>query len=128
MKYLLDTHIFLWYLLGNSNLSSQAKQIIDTKTNLYFGISSFWEIAIKVNIGKLQLNRPIEDVSLELDDMNIEILPITNQDIYIYSKLPLILNHRDPFDRILVAQAVNNQLILISRDSAFDHYSIQRIW
>jgi PIN domain nuclease of toxin-antitoxin system len=126
MKFLLDTHAFLWYLLGNPNLGSKAKEAIDTKTDLYFSIASLWEISIKINIGKLQLNRPFEDLPKELQYLNVQILPITFEDTEFYVSLPL--HHRDPFDRILVAQAMNYSLVLISCDSAFDAYPIQRVW
>ncbi|MEB3179121.1 MAG: type II toxin-antitoxin system VapC family toxin, partial [Nostocaceae cyanobacterium] len=128
MKYLLDTHTFLWYLLGDLNLVVQAKEIIDTKTDLYFSIASLWEIAIKVNIGKLQINQPIEALVVELEYINIELLPITVEDMKIYSDIPFPSQHRDPFDRILVAQAINHSLAIVSRDVAFDAYPIQRVW
>jgi PIN domain nuclease of toxin-antitoxin system len=126
MESLLDTHAFLWYLLGDSNLGSKAKEAIDTKTGLYFSIASLWEISIKINVGKLQLNRSFEDLPKELEYINAQILPITFEDTEIYTSLPL--HHRDPFDRILVAQAINYSLVLISRDEAFDAYPIQRVW
>lgn len=126
MKFLLDTHAFLWYLLGDPNLGSKAKEAIDTKTDLYFSIASLWEMSIKINIGKLQLNRPFEDLPKELQYLNVQILPITFEDTEFYVSLPL--HHRDPFDRILVAQAMNHSLVLISCDSAFDAYPIQRVW
>ena len=126
MKALLDTHAFLWYLLGDPNLNSKAKEVINTKTGLYFSIASIWEISIKINIGKLQLKRPFQDIPKELQYINAQLLPITFEDTESYLSLPL--NHRDPFDRILVAQAMNHSLVLISRDSAFDAYSIQRVW
>jgi len=128
MKYLLDTHVFLWHLQGDANLSIKAKNIIDAKENLYFSIVSLWEIAIKINIGKLQIYRPIEDLSKELQYVNIQILPLLNKDIELYSALTLQLNHRDPFDRMLIVQAMNHSLTLISRDVKFDNYSIQRLW
>ena len=78
------------------------------------------------NIGKLQLNRPFQNLPKELQYINAQLLPITFEDTESYLSLPL--NHRDPFDRILVAQAMNHSLVLISRDSAFDAYSIQRVW
>jgi PIN domain nuclease of toxin-antitoxin system len=126
MTFLLDTHAFLWYLTADHNLSSKAKEVIDTKTNLYFSIASLWEMSIKINIGKLQLDRPFEYLSKELQYLNVQILPITVKDTEFYANLPL--HHRDPFDRILVAQAMNHSLILISRDPAFDNYPIQRLW
>ena len=126
MEFLLDTHVFLWYLLGDPNLSSKAKEAIDTKTDLYFSIASLWEISIKINVGKLQLNRSFEYLPKELQYINAQILPITSKDTEIYAVLPL--HHRDPFDRILIAQAMNHSLVLISRDEAFDCYPIQRVW
>ena len=77
-------------------MSVNAKNIIDTRENLYFSIVSLWEIAIKINIGKLQIHRPIEDLSKELKSINIQILPIINQDIELYSALTFPSNHRDP--------------------------------
>ncbi|NJL10316.1 MAG: type II toxin-antitoxin system VapC family toxin [Calothrix sp. SM1_7_51] len=128
MKVLLDTHAFLWYLLGDPNLSLKSKHIIDTKENLYFSIVSLWEIAIKINIGKLQIYRPIEDLSKELQHTNVQILPILAQDIELYSTLNFPSNHRDPFDRMLIVQAINLSLVVISTDVKFDAYPIQRLW
>jgi len=112
-------------LLGDSNLGSKAKEAINTKTGLYFSIASLWEISIKINVGKLQLNRPFEDLPKELQYINAQILPITFEDTEIYAGLPL--HHRYPFDRIL-AQAMNHSLVLISCNPAFDAYPIQRVW
>ncbi|MBD2292741.1 type II toxin-antitoxin system VapC family toxin [Anabaena sphaerica FACHB-251] len=126
MKSLLDTHAILWYLLGDANLGATAKEVIDSQTGLYFSIASLWEISIKINLGKLQLNRSFQELQKELQYVNAQILPITFQDVEIYMSLPL--HHRDPFDRILVAQAINHSLVLVSRDVAFDAYSIQRLW
>ena len=77
-------------------------------------------------MGKLQLNRPFEDFPKELQYINAQILPITFEDTEIYTSLPL--HHRDPFNRILVAQAMNHSLVLISGDVVFDTYPIQRVW
>ncbi|MDY7006472.1 MAG: PIN domain nuclease [Cyanobacteriota bacterium] len=76
----------------------------------------------------MQINRPMEDLSQELQCMNISILPIIDKDIELYSALTLPSNHRDPFDRMLIVQAMNYSLILISRDVKFDVYPIQRLW
>ncbi|MDZ8262238.1 type II toxin-antitoxin system VapC family toxin [Nostoc sp. ChiQUE01b] len=128
MKALLDTHAFLWYLLGDPHLTMKAKNIIDQKENLYFSIVSLWEIAIKINTGKLEIHRPIEDLSKELQYINIQILHIIAQDIELYSTLTFPSNHRDRFDRMLIVQAINHSLILISTDVKFDAYPIQRLW
>jgi PIN domain nuclease of toxin-antitoxin system len=114
MKMLLDTHILLWYVMGDSRLNNRVKEIINAKSELSFSIASLWEIAIKVNIGNLQLNCSFEDLLARLLHINAEILPISIEDIQIYMNLPLPPNHRDPFDRILVAQTMNRSLVLVS--------------
>ena len=127
MKYLLDTHTFLWYFQEDNKLNPDLVGLLEElDNNLYLSIVSLWEIGIKINIGKLQLGCTFQELLSFINQVNIEVLPITSLDIEYYLNLPL--HHRDPFDRILVAQAVNNQLILISRDAVFDNYSIQRLW
>jgi PIN domain nuclease of toxin-antitoxin system len=128
MKMLLDTHIFLWYVMGDSRLNNRAKEIIDAKSELSFSVASLWEITIKINIGKLQLNCSFEDLLARLLHIKAEILPISIEDTQIYMNLPLPPNHRDPFDRILVAQTMNRSLVLVSSDVKFDFYAIQRVW
>ncbi len=127
MNILLDTHTLLWYLENSNQLSVKAAKILeDSSNNLYLSIGSLWEISIKLGLGKLKLQNSFSDLKPVLQTLKIEILPITFADTECYLNLPL--HHRDPFDRILVAQAMNHSLILMSRDSAFDAYSIQRIW
>jgi PIN domain nuclease of toxin-antitoxin system len=128
MKFLLDTHVFLWYLLGDPRLINEARQIIDAKTGLYFSIVSLWEISIKLNVGKLEINRPVQELFQEVMMIDAEILPITVEDTQAYASLPVIPGHRDPFDRILVTQAMNRSLLLVSADTKFNPYAIQRIW
>jgi PIN domain nuclease of toxin-antitoxin system len=131
MKYLLDTHVILWYLGKDDKLSNKAKTIVDTRLGLHISIISLWEIAIKTNIGKLQLNRPIQSLIVELQYMNIQILPVSIRDVEIYSSLPFPntpIKHRDPFDRILIAQGINHSLSLLSRDGSFAAYPISCIW
>lgn len=128
MKFLLDTHTFLWYVMGDARLSSKAKNIIDAKSELNFSIASLWEISIKVNIGKLQLNCSFEDLLIRLAYLKAEILSISVEDTQVYMNLPLLTEHRDPFDRMLVAQAMSHSLVLVSSDVKFDFYLIQRIW
>jgi PIN domain nuclease of toxin-antitoxin system len=127
MNILLDTHTFLWYLQDSKELSSKSAEIIeDTSNSLWFSIASLWEISIKLGVGKLSLQNSFSELDEVLKQLKIEVLPITFSDTEQYLNLPL--HHRDPFDRILVAQAINNSLVLISRDAAFDDYDIQRIW
>lgn len=127
MTYLLDTHTLLWYFQDDKRLNIEIINLLENpENNLYISIISLWEIAIKINIQKLRLECSFQDFLNFIDQVNIQILSITILDIESYLYLPL--HHRDPFDRILVAQTMNNDLILISRDQAFDNYSIERLW
>lgn len=84
------------------------------------------EIVIKLNIGKLKIEHTIEDIYTLLSQLNILILPIERSDLERYLALPL--HHRDPFDRLIIAQAIDRELILISVDGAFEPYSVQKLW
>ncbi|KKI99601.1 type II toxin-antitoxin system VapC family toxin [Prochlorothrix hollandica] len=128
MAFLLDTHVFLWYLSNNPSLSQKAKEIVDTKSDLFFSVASLWEIVIKINVGKLQLDCSFESFLDHVSVMNAEIIPIEIESLKIYLNLPLSPEHRDPFDRILVAQAMDYSLDIVSRDEKFDSYPIQRVW
>jgi PIN domain nuclease of toxin-antitoxin system len=127
MNILLDTHTFLWYLEDSKQLSSKAAEIIEDPSNtLRLSIASLWEISIKLGLGKLRLQNSFSELEEVLQQLKIEVLPITFSDTECYLNLPL--HHRDPFDRILVAQAMNHSLVLISCDVAFDAYDLQRVW
>ncbi len=128
MKVLLDTHVLLWYVMGDARLCHQARNIIEAKSDLSFSAASLWEIAIKTNIGKLQLQCSFDDLLMRLDYIQAEILPISIEDTRTYLALPLDADHRDPFDRILVAQAIARSLVLVSGDPKFDRYTLQRVW
>ncbi len=123
---LLDTHALLWFLNKDSRLPETTKTQIEEAESVFVSMASLWEISIKVNIGKLTLMAPFETIRLNMINLGIEELPISFEDAITYLSIPL--HHRDPFDRILVAQAMNHSLILISRDVAFDSYDIQRVW
>lgn len=127
MDVLLDTHTFLWYLQDSKELSSKAAEILeDPSNNLWLSIASLWEISIKLGLGKLRLQNSFSELEAMLQQLKIEVLLITFSDTERYLNLPL--HHRDPFDRILVAQAMNHSLVLISCDLAFDAYNLQRVW
>lgn len=125
-KLLLDTHAFIWFVSNDANLPAETKNQIESADAVFLSIASIWEIAIKLNIGKLSLKGTFEDIEPQLIAADIKILPVTFTDTVQFRYLPL--HHRDPFDRILIAQAMNHSLVLISRDAAFDAYSIQRLW
>ncbi|MEO0406006.1 MAG: type II toxin-antitoxin system VapC family toxin [Cyanobacteria bacterium P01_A01_bin.135] len=123
---LLDTHALIWFVSDDENLPDEARERIEISKTVFCSVASLWEIAIKLNIGKLSLQGEFEDIEPQIVSANIATLPVTFADTAQYRHLPL--HHRDPFDRILVAQALNHSLILISRDKAFDLYPIQRAW
>lgn len=128
MAVLLDTHVVLWYVTQNSSLSLKAREIVEAKSDLFFSMASVWEIAIKLNIGKLQIYCSFDDLLARIAVTRAEILPINIEDTQTYINLPLMPDHRDPFDRILVAQAMNYGLDIVSGDEKFDAYPIQRVW
>jgi PIN domain nuclease of toxin-antitoxin system len=123
---LIDTHTLLWFLDDDNRLPAFIKQQIENAETVLVSIASLWEIAIKVNIGKLTLKTPFISIQQNLNTLGIDIAPITFADTETYLSLPL--HHRDPFDRILVAQAIARNLVLVSRDALLDAYPIQRQW
>lgn len=128
MKYLLDTHTLLWFLIGDEKLSDKARRLIDNQRNEKFlSTVSLWEIAIKVSLGNLVLDKPFEKLFPEQLHFNrIEILDITVDSLIKLTSLPF--HHRDPFDRLIIAQAFVEQLPIIGADTAFDAYEINREW
>ena len=128
MKYLLDTHTLLWFLQGEKKLSDKARRLIDSPRNSKFlSIVSLWEIAIKVSLGKLVLDKPFERLFPEQLYFNrIEVLDITVDSLIKLTTLPF--HHRDPFDRLIIAQALVEGLPIISTDTVFDAYEISREW
>ncbi|HEY0150687.1 MAG TPA: type II toxin-antitoxin system VapC family toxin [Longimicrobium sp.] len=128
MRALLDTHALLWYLAGERDLSARARDLIDDPGNtMVVSVASLWEIAIKYGLGKLDLGLPFEDlVRDELSRTAFEILAIEVNHLITLSELPL--HHRDPFDRLLIAQAISEDLPVVGTDSAFERYPVGRIW
>ncbi len=128
MKYLLDTHTLLWFLQGDKKLSDKARQFIDNPSNEKFlSVVSLWEIAVKVSLGKLALGKSFERLFPEQLHFNrIQILDITVDSLIKLTTLPF--HHRDPFDRLIIAQAFVEELPIICADTAFDAYGINREW
>ena len=128
MNYLLDTHTFLWFLEGNSNLSEKARTIIENpENNNFISIASIWEVAVKMSIGKLRLDIKIEDLKTEILRNNFEILPLDFEHIIELSRLEEI--HKDPFDRIIISQAVSEKLVILSKDANFSIYkNVKTLW
>lgn len=128
MRYLLDTHTLLWFIAEDKNLSDRARRLIlDSSSEILISIASLWEIAIKINIGKLALDKPFNQLFPdELDSHGIDVLDITMDHFMQVTTLPL--HHRDPFDRLIIAQALVERLPIIGVDSAFDAYGVSREW
>lgn len=127
MNYLLDTHTFLWFLEGNNNLSEKARISIENTENIKFiSIASIWEVAIKLNLGKLKLDIKLEELKEEILKNNFEILPLDFEHIIELSNLEEI--HKDPFDRLIISQAISEKLTIISKDSNFSLYSRVKVF
>lgn len=121
MNLLIDTHVLLWYLIDDSQLSvSSIRKIENPSNNIYVSIAALWEIAIKINIGKLDLHIPFKKLQKEVLNNNFTILPIEFTNTVQLSKLESI--HRDPFDRILISQALVENFTIISKDTTFSAY------
>ena len=127
MNYLLDTHTLIWFLNGYQNLSKVAENIIENKeTSLFASIVSLWKISIKISLNKLTLHTSFDKFKAAIELNNIKILEITFEDTLIVSNLPFF--HKDPFDRLIISQAINNDFTLISRDEYFKDYDVKLLW
>jgi PIN domain nuclease of toxin-antitoxin system len=127
MRILLDTHAFLWFYSGDERLSSTGKAFIDDPTNeCFLSIASVWEMGIKTSIGKLELRVDFAGLAKFMATNRIELLPISFEHIQQLQHLPF--HHRDPFDRLLIAQALTENLTLLSRDTVFPQYGISLSW
>jgi PIN domain nuclease of toxin-antitoxin system len=128
MRVLLDTHALYWYIEGDTQLSTNAQTLIrDSSNEVLISPASYWEMAIKISIGKWHLNRPYEEfINLGLNHYLFQVLPILPTHTARLIGLPF--HHRDPFDRLLVAQALIEGIPIISNDTNLDAYGITRLW
>lgn len=129
MIYLLDTSTYIWFVTDDPRLSAPAKRYLEAADSIvYLSLVSIWELAIKARLGRgLTLPRPfIEMIDEEMLADRFQLLPITVD--HIKSVFGLPLHHRDPFDRLLIAQSLTEDLPIISSDSVFDRYPIDRLW
>lgn len=131
MRFLLDTHAILWYLFGNPKLSLNAKEAIESESNdIFFSYASFWEISIKQSRKKLDITHTI----FEIDDMcrqaSFRKLPVTFSDFNRVRNLPFQndVKHNDPFDRILISQAIENDMTIITCDGKIPLYDVKTFW
>jgi PIN domain nuclease of toxin-antitoxin system len=115
---LLDTNIALWAAAASKKLSREAERMINRADSVYVSSVSIWEIGIKIAIGKLEID--VDQFLRSLNDRGFEQLPVTWEHARVFSSLPL--HHRDPFDRMLVAQAMGEPLILVTHDETLSTY------
>lgn len=124
MKLLLDTQCWLWWFTEPEHLNEDTiTQIADEANELWFSVASIWEIGIKVSIGKLPLPEPLDSyISSRMAELGVQLLDIRANHAVKASSLPL--HHRDPFDRMLIAQAIIEDMTLVSADSMFRQYDV----
>lgn len=128
MNLLLDTHAFLWFIDGSARLSQRARELIEDQGNAKLvSVASLWEMGLKMSLGRLELAQPFGDLIPRQMELNgFGLLPVRISHIARIISLPF--HHRDPFDRMIVAQCVAEGLSVVSLDSVFDKYSVQRLW
>ena len=128
MKYLLDTHAALWFVNEHERLSLEARKILlDETHSFYISIASAWEVAIKASIGKMtEFKGGVKAFLTKIENSPISVLPITPNHIYTVEALPFI--HRDPFDRLLIASAKIDGLIIITADENIQKYDVKWVW
>ena len=128
MNLLLDTHAFLWFIAGSGELSATARELIEDAANRPFlSAASLWEMAIKLSLGKLRLALPFEEILPQQMLLNgVQYLPIEME--HLVPVVGMAFHHRDPFDRLLIAQAMVEQMPIVSGDPAFDPYPVQKLW
>ena len=127
-QFLVDTQIILWLANEPGKVSDKCYEVIlNNRNELLLSYASVWELSIKLNINKLRLDLPLNDFILkETEKHELILSPVSLLSIYYCQSLPLI--HRDPFDRIIAAQSILEEIPLISSDKIFDDYNVQRIW
>lgn len=128
MRVLLDTHTFLWFVLGDGQLSARARAIIEDSLNeKLVSPASYWEIAIKISLGKYTLSAPYEEfMEKGITKNGFVVVPIAVKHTAVLTTLPF--HHRDPFDRLIIAQARVEDATIISVDTEFDAYPVTRLW
>jgi PIN domain nuclease of toxin-antitoxin system len=128
VKILLDTHTFLWFIAGDPQLDAYARQLIEESNNeRYLSVASVWEITVKSSLGRLIIPTPPTTLIREHVWANaIDLLAITPEHFDTLHTLPY--HHKDPFDRLLIAQAMQEGMLLVTKDQAFSAYNVQVTW
>ena len=127
MANLLDTHALIWFIEGDRLLSDKALSAINDEADFNFvSIASIWEIAIKLNVQKLKLQTSFLGIQKKMDENGFKLLPVNFEHTLILKDLPL--HHRDPFDRMIIAQSITEDLTIISKNKNFSLYPIKLLW
>ena len=127
MDLLLDTHTLIWFFNADEQLSINARNLVANPTNnCFLSIASIWEMGIKISLNKLELRGNLAQVAQFIAENSIELLPITFGHVQQLATLPF--HHRDPFDRIIIAQALIEQLVLVTKDAVFGQYKAATVW
>jgi PIN domain nuclease of toxin-antitoxin system len=127
MQFLIDTHILIWYLDGNPILPVKIRESIDDENNkVTISIVSLWELAIKLNIKKIETTIKLLEIEAYIAQREFKLLSISFKHLNALSTLPS--HHRDPFDRLLIAQAIIENMAIITADRQFESYPINIIW
>ncbi|MBD2289197.1 MULTISPECIES: type II toxin-antitoxin system VapC family toxin [Microcystis] len=128
MQLLLDTHSFIWWSINSEKLSLTGQDLLfDRNNRLFLSVASVWEMQIKLQLGKLQLNPSLQElIKNQITINNLEILSIDLA--HIWTLATLIHYHKDPFNRLLISQSITEIMPILSIDEIFDRYPVQRIW
>ena len=126
MRYLLDTNVLIYFLSAPDELSAKARRIVQTAPDLFVSIVSLWEIGIKQSLGKLHIELTPSEIEKHCVEREISILPIRASAIDRLAALPDI--HRDPFDRLLIAQAQDEDLVVVTHDRIIPNYPVETLW
>ena len=127
MNYLLDTHTFIWFINGDLSLPDKViTRIKNVENKCFFSIASIWEIAIKMKLNKLQIESDFNKITDFCIQNEIDILPITFEHIQELNQLDF--HHRDPFDRLIIAQGITEKLTILTKDENFKFYNVKSLW
>ena len=127
MKYLLDTHALIWYLEDSVQLATDSKAIIDEPgSSVYISAASLWEMAIKSSLGKLKMDMELDELFDAVNKSDFAVLQIEQEYLAKLAQLPFL--HRDPFDRLIVATALCEDLVIVTKDENIRGYDVRWVW